>query len=363
MAQSYDQLNPQSILRDVLIDPAPDVGEGFAYPKIFGIPQMGSGGIASGRAIDLSGTPGALSGKLLVRSARDILGAAAEGSVAKPVGSPRDLAERYPLTEVAFTMQQFDGYSREKKEFVENGFSADEEAHLARMAASAVHIKMERYAADFFTAIAADAAAEVKGGWTELNWTGGFSGTALGTSNTTMETLHKCVQSLRKDANQPVNACYIPQSVMEKLQRDPQVLGRIVIATAGGAATAVADSVAPANFVIDVLKQHLGFDEVVVGSGVHQAQGRGLSGSNSYIWPDNRMWIGCAGDVQFSLRSGSAPRVLSGSGAFCKVYTKVMDTDIGFEKKVGPQYLECTVDSICEMVALVPSKGGIIHNL
>lgn len=363
MANSYEQLNPQSILRDVLIDPSPDVGAGFAYPKIFGMPQLGQGGVASGRSVDLSGTPGALTGKLLVRSSRDILGAAAEGSVAKPVGSPRDLSERFPMTEVAFSMKQFDGYAREKKEFIENGFSAEEEAHLARMAASAVHIKKERYAGDFFLAIAGDSDALVKGGWSELNWQGGFSGSDLDSSNTTMETFHKCVASLRKDSNQDVNACYLPQTVMEKLQRDPQVLGRIVIATGTGAATAVADSVAPASFVIEVLKQHLGFDEVIVGAGVHQNQSRGQAGSNSYIWRDDRIWIGCAGDVQFSLRSGAAPRVLSGGGAFCEVYSKVMDTDIGFEKKVGPQYLECTVDSICELLALVPSRGGIIHNL
>ena len=72
MALNYQSLNPKSILRDALIDPSPDLkGMNLAYPRIFGIPGLAEGGIARGRTVDLTGNPGFLHGKLLVRNKRE----------------------------------------------------------------------------------------------------------------------------------------------------------------------------------------------------------------------------------------------------------------------------------------------------
>ena len=80
MSLSYEQKNPRSILQDLLVDPGPALAEGYAYPAALGLPQApgGPSGVATGRAIDVSGTPVVLKGTLLVRSLRDMLGASAE---------------------------------------------------------------------------------------------------------------------------------------------------------------------------------------------------------------------------------------------------------------------------------------------
>ena len=361
MAATYEQLNPRVIIRDALIDPAPSIGAGFAYPSLFGLPVTPEGGIARGRSIDTSGTPGALAGSIQVRAERDTLGAAAGQDVAQAIGAARASSERYPLTAVNFDLKQFSGQATEKLEYVANGFTAEEELHLARMAASSVWIKLESYAADFFTALAAEAGAvNTTGGWGEVDWQNDLGAGALGASNSTMEKLQQAVNAMRLSAFSPINTIVLSQKTMEKLQQDPQVLSRIVVGdAAAGVAAFNGMSVAPQSHVINVLKEHLGFEDVVVAGGVHQPDAAGPA----YIWRDSRCWIGHAGDVDFSIRPGAAPRVLSGSGSFCMVSTKLMSSDIGPDAPTGAQNLLCTVDTIAEMVALQPGKGSIIHNL
>jgi hypothetical protein len=131
MAQNYQSLNPKSILRDALIDPSPDLkGMNLAYPRIFGIPGLAEGGVARGRTVDLTGNPGFLHGKLLVRNKRDLLGAAAEGSVAKPINSPRDLVENFAYSEVDFSLKQFDGMTTIPLSHLENGFLSSEDEEM-----------------------------------------------------------------------------------------------------------------------------------------------------------------------------------------------------------------------------------------
>lgn len=361
MAATYEQINPRVIIRDALLDPAPSTGAGFAYPKLFGLPVTAEGGIANGKNIDLSGTPGTLAGAIKVRAERDTLGAAAGQDVAQAIGAARASSERYPLTTVNFDLKQFSGQATEKLAFVQNGFTAEEELHLARMAASAVWIKLEKYCADFFTALAAEAAAaNTTGGWSEVDWQVDLGAGALGSSNTTMEKLQQAVNAMRLAAFSPINTIILSQKTMEKLQQDPQVLSRIIVGdAAAGVAAFNGMSVAPQSFVEGVLKEHLGFETVCVASGVHQPDEHGAQ----YIWADDRAWIGHVSDVDFSIRPGAAPRVLSGSGSYCMVSTKMMESDIGPDASTGAQNLLCTVDTHAEMVALQPAKGSIIHNL
>jgi len=361
MAATYEQINPRVIIRDALIDPAPSTGAGFAYPKLFGLPVTADGGIAKGRSIDLSGTPGTLAGAVMVRSTRDTLGAAAGQDVAQAIGAARASSERYPLTTVNFDLKQFSGQATEKLAFVQNGFTAEEELHVSRIAASAVWIKLEQHCKDFFTALAAEAGgASVTGGWNEVDWQVDLGAGALGASNTTMEKLQQAVNAMRLSAFSPINTIVISQQTMEKLQQDPQVLSRIVVGDAtAGVAAFNGMSVAPASFVENVLKEHLGFESVVVASGAYQPDEHGAQ----YIWADDRAWIGHSGDVDFSIRPGAAPRVLSGSGSYCMLSTKLMEADIGPDAVTGAQNLLCTVDTHAQMLALRPSAGSIIHNL
>lgn len=359
MAVTYEQINPRVTIRDALIDPTPEISAGMIYPKMFGLAVRPEGGIARGRSIDLSGTPGTLAGSIMVRSARDTLGAAAGQNVLDDIGAARASSERYPLTAVNFDLKQFSGQATEKLAFVQNGFSAEEEIHLARMGAAACHIKLELSSASFFSSISTDLNPLNLAGWNELDWQNELGGAALGTSNSTMQKLQDAINALRLSAYSPINYAVIPQQVMEKLQQDPQVLSRIVVGDAtAGVAAFQGMSVAPQSFVLNVLKEHLDID-VCVAASIHQPDNTGAQ----YIFPEDRMWIGHVGDVDFSVRAGAAPRVLSGSGSYCMVSTKLFETDMGPDAPTGAQNLLVTVDTHAQMVCLQPSKGTIIHNL
>ena len=363
MPLNYTQIAHPSLLRDALIEPSPDAHQGFAYHRIFGLPVAPEGNVARGRAIDASGQPGVLAGSILVRNERDTFGASSDAAaVAKEIGSPRDVSDRYPMTERAFKLAQFDGYAREVLAHLENGVlsSAQEEDHYARMAASAVHQKLERYCADFFQLIAADASSLKRGGWTEIDWQNDIAGGALGSSNTTLEVLQAAINQMKLSAKGKINAIYLPEETMQRFQTDPQILGRIV----NGNNWAVAgQGAASPEFVVAVLKEHLGLEEVIVASGCQIANNSGQTASNSYIWQNNRLWLGQAGEITMQIRGGGSPRVLEGAGGFCGLYTKLFDTDMGPEEKRGPQYFEVTCDTFFDAVNLNPSKGAIVHNL
>lgn len=367
MALNYAQKNPRSILRDYLVDPSPALKKGYAHPKIFGIPQMGEGAVASGRAVDL-GDSRILNGTLLVRSQRDLLASAADRSaVAQKPGDPRDLVEGFALDQINFDMEQFSAFTREKIANIENGFSEDEERHMAAMVADSVCKKIELYCSDFFTALAAESAtASTTGRWTELDWQGAtIGGNAIGTSTNAISSLHRAVMATKLAAGgSDINFMCMGQGVFERLQRDAELLGRII----NGSNYAVqGEAVAPPSVAMEVLKQHLGIDEIVVASAAQADVKRGASwtpaSDNSYLWPSDRIFIGNAGSMDVSVRNADRPRVLNDAGCFGAFYSKVYETDIGYEAKVGPQFLECAVDTWLSMVALVPQKGAIIHNM
>ena len=363
MPLSYDQIAHPSVLRDALIEPSEDAHAGFAYHRIFGLPVAPEQGFVAGRAIDASGTPGVLSGSILVRSERDLYGASSDAPmVAKPIGSPRDVSERYPMAARPFELKQFDGKTRELIAHLENGVisSAQEEEYYAKMAASEVHQKLEKYCADFFQAIAADASAEKRGGWTEIDWQNDLTGAALGSSNTTLEVLQAAINQMKLSAKGKINAAYIPEGTMQKLQTDPQVLGRIV----NGANFAVQGAAsAPPEFVVEVLKQHLGFEEVIVASGCIDNANSGQNSANAYIWQGDRMWLGQSGEISMQVRANASPRVLSGTGAFCGLYTKLFDVGMKPDSNPIPQYMDFECESFFDAVSLVPGKGAIVHNL
>ncbi len=368
MAQNYQSLNPKSILRDALIDPSPDLaGMQLAYPRIYGIPGLADGGsgVARGRAIDLTGNPGFLHGKLLVRNKRDLLGAAAEGSVAKPINSPRDLVERFAYSEVEFDLKQFDGRTTIPLPFLENGFlsSEDEELMLTQRAMMSVHLKLERYAASFFTTLNGDANPDrAAAGWTEQQWVAA-GGTDLDSSTDFMQVMSSVVDAARLRSTAPINAIYMGRRVAERLQREASVLGRSIIGTAAQGISQVNGLVAaPLSHVEEVLKQYLGFDEVIISGAIQDSANHGQPSSKSYVWPDDRVWIGSAGELSVSIRSGQTPRVINGAGAFAKLIGK-MDVQMGPEPGVMPQNFEAIAEYFCESVALDTDKGTIIHSM
>ncbi len=367
MALNYNSLNPKSILRDALIDPSPELaGMQLAYPTIYGIPGLAQSGVARGRAIDLTGNPGFLHGKLLVRNKRDLLSAAAEGTVAKPINSPRDTVERFAYSEVEFSLKQFDGRTTIPRAFLENGFlsSEDEEVMLVQRAMQSVHVKLERYCAAFFTNRAAGGDCE-PAGWSTEDWqnAGGLNGTDLDNSTDFMSVMSSAVDAARLRSTAPVNAIYMGRGVAERLQREASVLGRSIVGTAAqGISQVVGLSAAPISHVEEVLKQYLGFDEVVISGAIQDSANHGQASAKSYIWPSDALWIGSAGELSMSIKSGQTPRVISGAGAFAKLIGK-MEVDMGLEKKNAPQYFEAIAEYFCESVALDVDKGTIIYNM
>ena len=363
MPLSHSQIAHPGLLRDALIEPTEDAHAGYAYFKIFGLPVAPSGGIARGRSIDASGEPGVLAGSILVRNERDLYGASSDrAAVAKEIGAPRDMVDRYPMAERAFKLRQFDGYTKELIANLENGVlsSSEEEEHYMRMASSSTHQKMEAYCADFFQALAAETTAQKQGGWTELDWQNDLSGSALGSSNSTLEVLQAAINQMKLSAKAKINAIYIPEQTMQRFQTDPQILGRIT----NGVNFAVQGMAAGSpDHVVSVLKEHMGFEEVIVASGCEIASNSGQTAANSYIWQGDRLWIGHAGEISMQIRNGGTPRVIRGAGAFCGLYSKLMEMDMGPEKKVGPQYYEFSCESFFDAVSLSPSKGAIVHNL
>lgn len=371
MSLNYQSLNPKSILRDALIDPSPDLaGMQLAYPRIFGIPGLVEGGVARGRAIDLTGNPGFLHGKLLVRNKRDLLGAAAEGSVAKPINSPRDTVERFAYTEVDFDLKQFDGRTTIPLPFLENGFlsSEDEELMLVQRAMMSVHLKLERYCSSFFTTISGDANPDrAPVGWEAVNWqAGAVGGSPLDSSSDFMEVMSSVIADARLRSTAPINAIYMSRRVAEKLSREASVLGRSVVGDkTKGVAMSQGISAAPISHVESVLKEYLQLEEVVISGAIHDTANHGQPSSSStktYIFPNDRLWIGSAGELQLSVRSGQTPRVINGAGAFAKLIGK-MDVQMGPEPGVMPQNFEAIAEYFCESVALDTDKGTIVHNL
>ena len=367
---TYAQINPASVLRAAIIETPDDEALDFAFPKIFGLPAGPAGpggtGVVNSRAIDMSGTPGILSGSIVVRAERDLLGANAQQSVGRALGSARTQSDTYARATRAFAAKLFDGYAKELIQHVQNGFTAEEEAHLARIAAQSAKLALEKYTVDFFLAKAAEGGrnSDKRGGWTETDWQTGLSGAALGSSNSTLEVLHSAINSLELTGACRPNALYMGRAVMQKLQSDPQCLSRVVTGDATkGISSVIGMPVAPESHVRSVLAEHMGITEVVVGGAIHQNQASGDAASSAYLWDSNRMWLGKAAPVSMAIRSGAEPRVLSGTGSFCAVFNELFKTEIDFEKIVGPQYLECVVESVCDLVSLKPSQGMIIHNL
>lgn len=365
MALNYEQKTPRSIMRDLLVDPGPSASRGYAFPHIFGMPQGGEA-VASGRAIDLGGQPGGLKGTLLVRSSRDMLGAASEVSLyGKPVGSPRDLVERFAVSQINFDLKQFAAMAEELIDDVEHGLFPDEEQAMAKAVARSVNTQIEFYCSDYFTKRSNEAATASKlGGWTEMDFQGGtLGGQALATSTNAITALHRAVSAVELAGSQKCNMAIIPRPVFEKLQRDAELLGRIV----NGNNWAVSgNAVANEEAAKAVLREHLGFDEIIVAAGSHTAKKRGDSYNpatdNAYIWPTDRMWIGAASDMDVKL-NGNQPKVLNEAGGFGCLYSKVFETDLGYPDNVGPQHIRCTVTSTLEMVTLSPEKGAIIYNM
>ncbi len=367
---TYSQINPASVLRDALIEAPDDYALDMAFPKIFGMPAgpdgPGGTGVVESRAIDMSGTPGILAGSIVVRNDRDLLGANAAQSVGRAIGSARTQSDTYARATRPFAGKLFDGFAKELIQHVQNGFTAEEEKHLARVASTSCKLAMEKFTVDFFLAKAGEGGrnSDKRGGWTETDWQAGLSGAALGSSNSTLEVLHSAINSLELTGACRPNALYMGRPVMQKLQTDPQVLSRVVTGDASkGVSSVIGMPVAPESHVRSVMAEHLGITELVVGGGIHQNQASGQAASSAYLWDTNRMWLGKAAPVAMSIRSGAEPRVLSGAGSFAAVFTELYKTEIDFEKIVGPQFLECVVETVMDLVSLKPAQGMIIHNL
>jgi hypothetical protein len=221
---------------------------------------------------------------------------------------------------------------------------------------------LERYCSAFFTALAGDAAPDrVAAGWEEVNWqTSG--GTDLDSSSDFMEVMSSIIDDARLRSTAPINALYMGRGVASRLQREASVLGRSIVGDGTGSAMVNGPSVAPISFVQEVLKQHFELDEVIISDAIQDTANHAEASSKGYVFPSDRLWIGSAGEMSLSVRSGQAPRVINGAGAFCKLIGK-MDVQMGNEPGVMPQNFEAIAEYFCETVALDTDKGTIVHNL
>lgn len=366
---AYDKVNPASVLRDAMLDPLPELkAMGLACEKIFGIPQLLDGTVGRGRAIDCSGDPGVLHGSLLVRSAQDIL-SAADGAVAEDIGTARTASTLYDPTEVAFSMKQYNGKSAQPIHHMTHGFVMSEEAErlLVQQSAAAVWLKLEKAAAGFFTNRAAEGVGDKGmngGGWDEIDWQAGATGgTDLDQSDDFLEIMASIIAAQRLRGSAPVNAMYMGRAVAEKLVRESSILGRVTISKTGAdsdTSTLTAfqgKSIIPVPFLEAVLRDHLEIEELVIGSCPQKDGG----GNSSYIWPADRLWIGTAGSLDFSVNGGK-PRVLSGAGAFCQMVGKT-EVAVGPEAGNAPQNFEAISEVFSDFVAVDANKGALVYNL
>lgn len=373
---TYAQANPQSLLRDAMFDMLPEVAAmGLAYSRIFGTPSLlGPGEIGRGRSIDMS-NGGPLHGKLFVRNKRDLLGAAhtdngATALSGQTIGAARSKIDRFAPAEVAYTMKQYSGYAAIPMHHIEHGFldQAGEELLLTQRSMASVHLQLERLASNFFCGIAADNNG-VSPGWTEVDWQAAATGgTALSSSDDFMSVIHSVIQAARIRAAGKVNAMYCSRKVIDKLAVEASVLGRVFVRNGGTAAVDAATEnlkvggfnsqhVLPTDAVVEILKQHLGLDEIVISDGLEES-----AAGRDYIFPADRMWIGSAGEAAVSLGAGSQPRLVSGAGSFVKLIGKA-DVQMGPEAGIAPQSYECISEVFCAPIALSTDGGTVIKNL
>ena len=368
MAASYSELNPQSVLRDALLDPLPEItAMGLAYQEIFKVPALLEGGVARGRSIDCSGDPGILHGKLLVRNARDIL-SAAEGKTGIDIGSDRDASEQYAPESKSFTMKAYSGLAEKPMFEMTHGFtmSSEEEKMLVQRAASSCHIKLEKSTAGFFTNVDNEATGGIAAaGWDKINWQdGNVGGSALSNSDNFMDVMHALIAAQRLRGASPVNACYMGRGVAEKLCRESSILGRIVVSSGSGDENALSafqgQRVVPVSFLQAVFRDHFGIEELVIGSLPENKDVAGTRG-NHYVWSSDRLWIGTAGSLDMAVRGGQA-RVLSGAGAFCNLIGKV-EVAVGPNEITAPTKMKAVAEVFSAPVCVDASKGAVITNL
>jgi len=361
MGFQYALQNPSTLLQGLELDPTDDRLDGFAYPALLG--QAGS----VGTFLDLSprgGKPGKLNGSIRVRNRRDLEGAAADGAFLQEVGAPRPSADRFAPSDVAFSVKQLSAYSEELIKYVENAFSADEEAAMFRRAAMAVHLKLEKFCA---AKLLGRAAAPLYGvpalGWRNVDWQGGAGGSAIsgGASDTTIQVLRSIKDAAEMAGGAVCNLLVIPAGVANKLASDPGVLGISVI---GDKAEGVAGvSVIPSKTreqVAGTLQSVLGIKRVIVANSFHDDAGRGAVSSTSRIWGDSAMWLGHSEPMALN---ADASGIIDGAGAFLALHNGLFEADAGPDKPVGAQHLRVTCDSFVDMVASHPTRGTVIHNL
>lgn len=368
MALNIEQLNPQELLRGALMDPTPAMAEGMIFPKLWG----------ADRQVDV-GTESAsprLHGQIRVRNVSNALGAAAGSTPTVGIDAPPRASVRYPDASVAFTLAKVFGLAEESIKKIEHGFSAEEEMLLFQEARAAHDIKMNLRCALFFNLTAAEAGAGATdegfstygynaAGWREFDWQidGGF--VTLPTSNTFLQNFATVLDAARLAAHgKKINAICFGQEILELFQRDPTFLGRQVVNAAGGETSMVANSasVAPPSHVVEVLKQHFGFDEVNIDSSVHQPQRPGAAAASGYIWETDKIWIGRAGAVQASSSAGQA-RIVKSMSAYALARSTWMRTEIGNDRVTNPTYREFHAESLIDPVVLQANEGTIISNM
>ncbi len=374
---TYAQANPQSLLRDAMFDMLPEIDAiGLAYPRIFGTPSLlGPGEISRGRSIDMS-AGGPLHGKLFVRNKRDLLGSGhtdngATALSGQTIGAARSKIDRFAPSEVAYTMKQFSGFASIPMHHLKHGFldQAGEELLLTQRSMTSVHMQLERLSAAFFCGIAADNNG-VSPGWTEVDWQAAATGgTALSSSDDFMAVIHSVIQDARVRAAGKINAMYCSRKVIDKLAVEASVLGRVFVSNGGPAAVDAATqnlrvgglnspTVLPMEAVIEILKQHLNLDEIIVSDALEDS-----AAGRDYIFPSDRLWLGSSGEAAVSLGQGAQPRIISGAGSFVKLIGKA-DVAIGEEKgSVMPQNFECVSEVFCAPIALDTDAGTVVKNL
>lgn len=342
MPITYAQGAPKSALETVIIEDGMGAAEGFLVPQLAEIGSF---------LVDPSLPAG---GSLYVRDRKALLKRG--GSGGKSLPTSRSVVDRTPLLNAAFTLKQYDDLVQFPISF---NAAVNDEAFMAKEAAAGMWRDLEHDVCKLFLSHADNDPAA--GGWREQDWVAELGGALIGSSDSTMDTLHGAYKLQKVAGGVNPDTLIIGGGVAEALRSDPQVLQRIVTksAAAGQDANGIAmiggNAVMSLDHVKAVMLEHLGL-RVLVADGMRQD-----AGTNAYI-ADDAMWLGYAGAASVSSVGGQ--RVVGQrEGAFIGLFQELANFRSGNEPGVKPQYVQAVCESIGTISILAPNEGLLIKNV
>tara|TARA_B100001123_G_scaffold340762_1_gene386280 strand:- start:185 stop:1219 length:1035 start_codon:yes stop_codon:yes gene_type:complete len=342
MPITYAQGAPNSAIETAVIENGMGVAEGFLLAQLA---QTGS------FLVDPS-LPA--SGSLFVRDRKALLKRGGAGGKSLPTA--RAIEDRTPLLSAPFALKQYDNVAQWPLSFLA---SNNDETYMAIEAAAGMWRDLEFDVCKLFLSHADNDPAA--GGWLESDWVAELGGALIGSSDSTMDTLHAAYKLQKVAGGVNPNTLIVGGGVAEALRSDPQVLQRIVTksAAAGQDANGIAmiggNAVMSIDHVKAVMSEHLGLN-VLVADGMRQD-----AGTNAYI-ADDAMWLGYAGTATVS-GSGGQRVVGARGGAFVGLFQELGASVIGEDPSVKPQYVQAVSESIGTVAILAPAEGRLIKNV